>query len=95
MPKQIPLPKDLMKPIIFKGKDKTTIEVFFKTNEFGFQPILASSKRAEAIPLLMDLTQIIATNRKLHLLNKEKEFPFEYLRNVVAGACSLTMKRGF
>lgn len=95
MSKQFSLPKK-MKPIIFKGKKNATIEVFFKANDWGFQPILVSSNnRAAAVPLLMDLTQIIATNLKLHHLDKEKEFPFEYLRNVVAGACSLTMKRGF
>ena len=84
-----------MKPLIFKGKDKTTIEVFFKANNFGFQPILISEKKAKAIPLLMDLTQIITTNRKLHHLNKEKEYPFEYFRDIVAGACLMSMKRAF
>lgn len=85
-----------LKPIIFKGKDKTTIKVYFKPNEFGFQPILESSLGDfVTIPLLLDLTQIISTNRKLHQLNKKKEFPLEYLRDVVAGACSLSMKWGF
>jgi len=45
-----------------------------------------------ALPLLLDLTQVISTNRKLLELNREKEFNFNNLRNIVTGACSISMK---
>ncbi len=85
-----------LKPLIFKGKNNTRIKFSFKmTNNLLLQPVLNSSNgETVEIPLLMDLSQTILANKKLLNINKEQEFPLEYLRNIVAGACSLSMKWG-
>lgn len=86
-----------MESLIFKGKNKTTIEVSFKiNNNLLHQPVLKFSKgHTKIIPLLLDLTQAISANRKLLDLNRKKEYDFDYLRNIVAGACCMSMKRAF
>lgn len=86
-----------MKPIIFKGEHNTRIKFSFKmTNNLLFIPVLNSSDgEIIEIPLLLDLIQIDLVSQKLLAINKKQEFPLEYLRNVIAGACSLSMKWGF
>ncbi len=90
-----------MKPIIFKGENNTRIKVSFNfilRDCFGalYQPSLSSSKgEEEVIPLSLSEKAIDLTKNKLNAINKKQDFPFEYLKNVVAGACSLSMKWGF
>lgn len=73
-----------------------TIKVSFKIiNNLLYQPVLETSDRNIKIPLLLDLTQVISADHKLLKLNREKEYDLDYLRDIVAGACSMSMKRGF
>jgi len=84
-----------MKPIIFKGKNNTTIKLSFKllTNDLH-QPVLKSSKGdLTTIPLLLDITQIKSTYKKLADLKNESKYDLILLKNIVAGACSMSMKK--
>jgi len=69
-------------------------KVYFKAGIVGlYQPMIKTTKEEIKIPLLLDFHQIEPTINKLkHLC--DKSFPIEALRLIVAGACSLTMKRG-
>jgi len=81
---------------MFKGKD-CTIDLSFKLFENQLQkPILISSNGEEVvIPLLLDTYQIENVYDMLSILKKDTEHSFESLRNIVAGACSLSMRAGY
>jgi len=82
-----------MGPVIFKGKKKTSIIVRFNKKDYGlYQPIVSSKGQRNYIPLLMDEWQIASTLKKLSDL-EDKEYDFGLFREIVAGACSLSMKR--
>lgn len=84
-----------MKSVTFKGKNNTTIEVRFEHRGHGlYEPSIWHSKGdLRLIPLLLDKIQISRTKEKLADL-KDIEYDFNLFREIVAGACSLTMKRG-
>ena len=86
-----------MKTVTFKGRNKTTIEVRFEKKIYFekdcglYQPIVCSKNQKKLIPLLLDQIQISCTLEKLAAL-KDTEYDFNLFREIVAGACSLSMK---
>ncbi len=81
---------------MFKGKD-CTINLSFKKFKNQLQkPVLSSSNGEEAvIPLLLDTYQIENVYEMLSDLKRDTEHTFDSLRNIVAGACSLSMRAGY
>ena len=59
-----------------------------------YKPALKlGNRKIETIPLLLDLSQIPSINSKLLRLDRTKEYGSTLLRGIVAGACSITMKK--
>ena len=85
-----------MNSITFKGKNNTSIEVFFSLiGKDLYKPTLKLGKgQIETIPLLLELDQIPPVNSKLLQLDRRVEYHPAILKGIVAGACSMTMKRG-
>lgn len=85
-----------MKSITFKGKNNTSIEVFFSLIKKDlYKPALKlENGQIKTIPLLLDLNQIPFVNSKLLRLDRTAEYDPKILKGIVAGACSMTIKRG-
>jgi len=86
-----------MKSIFFKvDNKKKPVEIAFKKNTIGlFKPILKTPTHNIEIPLLLEYYHVESVIKKINTVKKIKGTlgNVELLRNVVAGACSLSMKR--
>jgi len=81
---------------MFRGKEGT-IELSFKQINGQLQkPILTSSTGEKIIiPLLLDTYQIEKVHGMLSRLKRDTEHSLESLRNIVTGACSISMRAGY
>lgn len=85
-----------MKSVLFKIKDiKNPIEITFE-EKFGlYKPVLKTSRKKYDIPLLLDNFQVDETINKINRVKKLKGClgNIKLLKNVVAGAASLSIKK--
>lgn len=85
-----------MKSIFFKIlQEKEPIEITFVENSIGlYRPILKSLNDNHSIPLLLEPFQIDFLLDKMNKVKERKKIldNIDILKNVVAGAASLSMK---
>lgn len=86
-----------MKSIFFKIDNRDEpVEITFKKNSIGmYKPVLKTSTKNYEIPLLLEYYHVEPVIEKINTVKKIKGTlgNIELLREVVAGACSLSMKR--
>lgn len=86
-----------MKSIFFKVRNrKNPIEITFEKKLGLYKPILKTPRKTYPIPLLLNNFQIEETFNKINEVKKRKKnLPnIEILKNIVAGAASITIKKG-
>lgn len=86
-----------MRSILFPVKNrKNPIEITFEERFGLYKPVLKTSRKKYSVPLLLDEFQIRSTIEKINKVKERKKVlgSIRILKNIVAGAASLTIKRG-
>jgi hypothetical protein len=68
--------------------------LFTNISDWGYQVIVVNGTEKRKVPLVLGEYDISLAISKLKKINREIDFPFDYLYNIVAGSIAMSMKSG-
>jgi len=68
--------------------------LFTKISDWGYQAVVVNGVEKRKVPLILGEYDISLAINKLKKINREIDFSFDYLYNIVAGSIVISMKSG-